>query len=100
MTLKEMRKMTDLISNRIIDKCYPNERKHLLMIKAKKFEKDCKRIFSKEKVTDYRCYLHQEEQIIYYSVETPESYIAFKQVLWPKREPVCFIESKAEFGGR
>lgn len=84
--------MTDLIANTIFDKAYPRERINCEMLKFKKLEKDIKRILSKEKVIDYRCYLREDKQIIYYIAETKDLYIIYKEDLINKNQEALSCE--------
>ena len=74
--------MTNLISNKLFDMAFPNERQNCTEpIKEKRLEKDVKQIFFLEKIIDYRCYFNREKQCIYYIAETKDNFLAFKQDL-------------------
>ena len=87
--------MNDLTSNLILDKLFRKVRTKCEMIKSKQFERDIKKILASEKIIDYRCYLRQDQQIIYYVAETKTDYIVYKEDL-RTREQEAYIIKKEE----
>lgn len=85
--------MTNLTSNNIFDKAFPNERvRSTSPFKTKEMEKDVKQIFNEIKIVDYRCYLNKTRQTVYYMIETQTHYIAYREELRTKKNIAYAVE--------